>query len=243
MNSIRPANSDYTLRARVDDGVERPKAIARRVYSDQFLSGLNAQFGFDTLEPDIAAELRDIAFRYVVFRREENQPAYRKTTRRQFLALKKATERYLTLLAHHQKRDLASDIHLVASLEYVEKENRNLPRVAGRKRFDGNAYLQELGRLLELIKRTGSWHARSLGTRGGRPKNLGLEELTRKAAEFWRTQLNRRFTVDYHQGTGLTPAFKFVRALVAPLDDIPDRQIITAMRAQIAARHGPRPRR
>jgi len=243
MNSIRAANPDYTLRARVDDGVERPKAIAARVYSDQFLSGLKADFGFNALEPDIAAELRDIAFRYIVFRREENQPAYRKTSRRQFLTLQKATERYLTLLAQHQKRDLASDVHLVASLEHAEKKKMNIPRMAGSKRFDGNAYLRELVRLLQLIKRTASWHARSLGTRGGRSKNLGLEELTRKAAEFWRTQLNRRFSVDYHQGTGLTSAFKFVRALVAPLDDIPDRQIITAMRAQIATRHGPRPRR
>ncbi|HTO67665.1 MAG TPA: hypothetical protein VMM15_41125 [Bradyrhizobium sp.] len=223
--------------------MEHPRAIAARVYSDQFLSGLNAQFGFDAVEPDIAEELRDIAFRYIVFRREENQPACRKTTRRQFLALEKTTERYLGLVALHQKRDLASDIHLVASLEYAENKNMNIPHIAGSERFDGNAYLQELVRLLELIRRTAAWQARHLGDRGGRPKNLGLEELTRKAAEFWRTRLNRRFSVDYNEGTGLTPAFKFVRALVAPLDDIPDRQIVTAMRAQIAVRHGPRPRR
>jgi hypothetical protein len=243
MTSIRLANSDYTRHARVDDGVEHPRAIAARVYSDRFLSGLKADFGFNALEPDIAAELRDIAFRYIVFRREENQPAYRKTSRRQFRALKTATERYLPLLAHHQKRDLASDIHLVASLEYAENKKVNIPRIAGSKRFDGNAYLEELMRLLQLIKRTAGWQARHLGDRGGRPKNLGLEELTRKAAEFWRTRLNRRFSVDYHEGTGLTPAFKFVRALLAPLDDISDRQIVTAMRAQIAVRHGPRPRR
>lgn len=243
MTPGRPADSESLFRARVDDGVEHPRVIAERVYSDQFLSRLRADFGFDALDPDIAAQLRDIAFRYIVGRRAENQPADRKTSRRQFLALKKATKRYLALLAQHQKQDLASDIHLAMSLEFAEKQTPNIPRIAGSRRFDGNAYLQALIRLLELIGRTASWHAGFLETKGGRPKNLGLEQLTQKAAEFWRTQLNRRFSVDYHQGTGVTAAFKFIRALVEPLDDISDRRIVTAMRAQIATRRAPRPRR
>jgi len=243
MTSIRPVKPDNALRARVDDGLEHPRVIAGRVYSDRFLSGLKAEFGFDALKPTIAAELRDIAFAYIVFRREENQPAYRRTTRRQFLALQTATERYLSLLEQHQQRDLASDIHLVMSLEYAANKEMTIPRIAGSKRFDGIAYLRDLIRLLELIKQTANRQAHFFEARGGRPKNLGLEELTRKAAELWSKQLKRRFTLDYHEGTGLTAAFKFVRALVAPLDEIPDRQIVTAMRAQIATRHGPRPPR
>lgn len=236
MTSVRRVKSDYTVRARVDDGIEPPKTIAARVYSDQFLSELKKQFRFDALAPETAAELRDIAFRYIVFRREENQPAFRKSSRREFLALQEATECYLALLERHETRDLASDIHLAASLENIGEDRGNSPDVAGQKRHDGKAYLRDLVRLLELIKRTAAWHARFLETRGGRPKNFGLEELARKAAEFWSTELNRQFTVDYHKGTGVTVAFKFVRALVAPLDDVSDRQIVTAMRAQIAAR-------
>ena len=79
----------------------------------------------------MAAQLRDIAFRYIVFRREENQPEYRKSMRTEYLGLQKATERYLALLKHHEKRDIASDIHLVASVQHQMKNPVDLLRFVG----------------------------------------------------------------------------------------------------------------
>jgi hypothetical protein len=91
-------------------------------------------------------------------------------------------------------------------------------------------------RLLELTKATSAWHAQKMASRSGRRANLGLHELARKAAEFWIEVLHEPFTLDYHEGAGVTRAFEFVKALVTPLDDVTDKQIVTAMRAQIAAR-------
>lgn len=233
MSSIRAPNPVYTaIRARADDGSKWPREIAERIYSDQFLSELKERFGFDALKPETAAAIRDIAFRYIIFRREENQPKHRKRWRRDFLKLEKATSDYLALLKHHEERDIASDISLAASLDPKWDDLRKHEP----KNHNARAYVHTLRRLLELMKATASWHAQNMVSRVGRPANLGLQELTRKAAEFWIETLNRRFTLDYHEGAGITRAFEFVKALVTPLDDVTDKQIITAMRAQIAAR-------
>jgi hypothetical protein len=233
MSSIRAPNPVYAaIRARADDGSKWPRQIADRIYNDQFLSELKERFGFDALEPQTAKALRDIAFRYIVFRREENQPEYRKRRRRDFLRLEKATSDFLALLKQHEESDIASDISLVASIDPKWDDLR--------KHQPGNhnarAYVHTLRRLLELMKATAAWHAQQMASHSGRHANLGLHELTRKAAEFWIEVLNHRFTLDYHEGAGITRAFEFIKALVTPLDDVTDKQIITAMRAQIAAR-------
>lgn len=228
------------VQARVDSGTEHPRKIARCVYSDQFLSGLKERFGFDALEPNIAAELRDIAFRYIVFRREGYAES-RKSSRREYLDLLKATEHFITLLKPYEERGIASDMQLVAPPQPNSKMfSGNLSRPTDQPQYADETHYGELLRGLQLLKATANWHAHFLASRGGRPKNLGLQELTRKAAELWITQLHRRFTVDYHRGSGLSTAFEFVQALVAPLDDVTDPQIITAMRALIASRRAPR---
>jgi len=237
VTSIRAANPVYAeIRARADDGSKWPRRIAERIYSHQFLSGLKERFGFNALEPQMTEQLRDIAFRYVFFRREENQPEYRKRGRREYLKLQKATADYLVLLKQHEKRDIASDINLVASIDSKWDDLRDYPQLVGRRRHNARAYVHTLLRLLELTKATAAWHAQTMASRSGRHANLGLHELARKAAEFWIEVLHRPFTLDYHEGAGVTRAFEFVKALVTPLDDVTDKQIITAMRAQIAAR-------
>ena len=237
MTSIRAANPVYgKIRARADDGSKWPRRIAERVYGQQFLSELKERFGFDALEPERAEQLRDIAFRYIVFRREENQPEYRKRRQREYLKLQKVTENYLVLLKQQEKRDIASDLNLVASINSKWDDLRDYPRLMNPGRHNARAYVHTLLRLLELTKATAAWHAQKMASRSGRRAYLGLHELARKAAEFWIEVLHQPFTLDYHKGSGFTRAFEFVKALVTPLDDVTDKQIVTAMRAQIAAR-------
>jgi hypothetical protein len=77
---------------------------------------------------------------------------------------------------------------------------------------------------------------RSALLKGGRPTNRGIGEFTGYVADFWECQVKRRYTVDYHGGAGLTPAYRFTLAVVAPLDSIPSSQVVTAMRKEIRNR-------
>jgi len=77
------------------------------------------------------------------------------------------------------------------------------------------------------------------GSPRGRSKNMALANLVIHAADFWEMDLKRRFRIDYHKGAGLTPGFEFVKALLKPIDDVTDTQIITAMRTEIKVRRVP----
>ena len=68
---------------------------------------------------------------------------------------------------------------------------------------------------------------------------MALQNLVIHAADFWELDLKRRFRIDYRKGAGLTPGFDFVKALLKPIDDVTDKQIITAMRTVIKLRRVP----
>jgi hypothetical protein len=218
-------------RARIDSGTGTARTIAARVYTDTFLADLQRQFGFDATSPETAARIRDLARRYILGRRTENQPDFLKTERRAYLAIQEATERYLALLKDHEDRDLAADMDMAARQSGWER-----PETAEPERL-----YRQLLRLLDLLRNAAIQQARHLESHGGRPKNFGLGDLVRHAAHFWTGTLGRQFSIDYHQGAGTTPAFDFVKALVVPIDDVSDQQIVTAMRAEIAKRNSPGP--
>ncbi len=220
-------------RARVDTGTESAKQIAERVYTDAFLSELQQRFGIGPLPAEAVSRLRKIPVRYILFHPLENQADRLKGDRPKYIELGKATERYLALLNLCDEGDIGSIMKVTAQqLGWPEPETN-----------DSDGYYRQLVLLLELLDTAAIRHAGYLAPRGGRPKNLGLEDLTRLGADFWVGELGRRFTVDYHQGAGLTSAFDFIKALASPLDDISDKQIITAMRAEIARRRSPGPRK
>jgi hypothetical protein len=198
---MKPPSEDQVLyqpRALADTGNEPAWNIAVRLYDAVFLSALKERFDFDAVAEETARQLRDIAERYIVGRRMESQPEIWKSARTEYLKLQSATESFLKLLKEHEKRDIASDMALTGDLSRAPRTLRH------------DASYRELVRLLELLEATAAQRAQRLLSRGGRPKNFGLEDLTRH--------------------------FDFVQALVAPIENVTDKQIITAMRSEIAAR-------
>ena len=68
----------------------------------------------------------------------------------------------------------------------------------------------------------------------GRPGNVGLEKCIDYLWHVWNGKLRRPFTLDYHQGSAMTPAFDFVKDFLKPVSDFTDAEIMTAMRTVIA---------
>lgn len=218
-------------RARADNGTDRPRKIGDRIYTDAFLAELQRQFGFEATRAETAALLRRIAGRYILGRRWENQASLLKSDHRKYIALKEGTERYQALVKQYDEDEIGSDMKTAAQqLDWPQPEPS-----------DPEGYYRQLLLLLELLRTAAIRQAGYLASRGGRPKNFGLEDLTRLAADFWIGELGRRFRIDYHQGAGVTPAFEFIKALVTPIDDVSDKQIVSAIRAEIARRRSPGP--
>jgi hypothetical protein len=89
---------------------------------------------------------------------------------------------------------------------------------------------------LELLEKSALDQINHFRERSGPKTNAGLEYLVRHVADLFLTTLNRPFTVDHHKPVAESEAFDFVAALIAPLDDISDTEIMTAIRAEQNAR-------
>jgi hypothetical protein len=211
--------------------------IAEHAYTNNFLRQIRSKFNFDALKSEYTVELREIAADYIYWRRLQiRKSPSRKDQRRKYLKLQKFADRFLHQLEQCDKME-------IETLLFIGARKLRAPALPGRlidfsqhKKQKGLPFYREFVQFLEFIKIGADEIAEDYKLPSGRRRNFGLENLTIKSAEFWEKRLGRKFTLDYHGGTGLTKAFEFVRDLVAPLDDVTDKNIITAMRSEIKER-------
>lgn len=243
LDPVRPSICAIPLtRARADIGdYKDPWDIATAAYDDEFLAMLKQEFEFDSLEPKRTQSIRYIGRQYILGRRLEDDQEFYKRSQAEYRNLLKETDHFLELLKksynNHYFYNIATEMLTLARGMNLPEPQSDFPDLTEHQR-DVESHYRELVRLTELLKIAAD-HGMKFAKREVRPgpkMNFGLELLVRKAADFWIGELKRKFTVDYHQGSGLTPAFEFVRALVKPLDDVPDDRIITAMRGEITER-------
>jgi hypothetical protein len=218
---------------------ERPKDAAQRLYSDRFLAQLGERFDFDALGPETALELRRMARFYLFARREQNKADQTNTDQKEYRTLRKAALRFIALIKTAQEdSDIATDMYLLAARHRSSDPFgiSDLPESGIEGRNDRHyRHLVGLANLLAAAARDKIDH---LKLPSGPRKNEALEILAQSASYFWSHNLGRKFSIDYHQNSGLTEAFRFVQALLAPFgDNIGDQQIITAMRAAIKSRN------
>jgi hypothetical protein len=225
------------MHARIDDGKKDLRDLADRVYSDGFLAGLAKRFAFDLAEHNAAYELRRMAYSYIALRRDSGDD-WQDEQRTRYRRLRTAISGFAELLKTFEDDDIATDLFLTGQWKADQgfASDELIASQKGKTRND-LLYRHLLG-LLDLLDATAQRKIASYkGTRGPR-RNDGLEAIVMKAFVFWKMDLKRRFTVDYHKGAGLTEAFQFLRALIDPLDDVTDQQIISTMRRQIALQRG-----
>lgn len=210
--------------------------IVDAVYSDEFLAELGAGFKFDALAPKMASEIRVVGWRYLVEQAIDNDDGeMRRQTRREYQALKKQINDFAELLLRPEYTDIASDMYFAALRLREPPPKTNFPELTEFEKTRGAPYLAELVRLLRLLDAAAEDGIKCFSPPKGRKKKYAVENFARRAAYIWTDMLGQAFTIDYHEGAGLTRAFEFVKALLNRLDaSVPDRAIITGMRATIA---------
>jgi hypothetical protein len=220
--------------ARIDNGDEFPGTIADRVYSDEFLSGLAKKFNFD-LKDKVRSQLRHMAHVYIADLRDDSSEDWHKEQRKRYRRLGHATSRFAEFVKEFEDDDIASHLFMAARATLNEiLLSDELLLIAARQKMSHNRFLyRHLMNLLDLLALTAAQKAKSHALPRGPKRNSGLQSITMHAIALWSVDFGRKFTVDYHKGTGLTEAFQFMRALINPLDDVTNTQIITAMRDAI----------
>jgi hypothetical protein len=222
------------MRARIDEtGEENTHALIDAAYSDQFLLAFERQFHLESGESEIRRELNNIGRHYLILRRSENDREMRRELRRQYAQLAKQTGNFLKILRDAPHDDIASSLYMTALRLGEGMPATIFPELsAHEQRQSGEPYLLELIRLLELLDKSALEQANYFRERRGPKINLGLEYLVRHVADLFLTTLNRPFTIDHHKPVAASKTFDFVGALIAPLDDVSDTEIMTAIRAE-----------
>jgi hypothetical protein len=210
--------------------------IVDAVYSDEFLAELGAEFKFDALAPKMASEIRVVGWRYLVEQAIDNDDsAMRRQARREFQALKKQIDDFAELLLRPEYADIASDIYFAALRLREPAPKTHFPQLTEFEKTRGAPYLAELVRLLRLLDAAAEDGIKCFSPPKGRKKKYAVENFARRSAYIWKDMLGQPFTIDYHEGAGLTRAFEFVKALLNRIDvSVSDTAIITGMRATIA---------
>lgn len=188
------------------------------------LQSLADKFKFNALQPEYAQEIRRIGRNYIIDRRLEDEDDERPSrSRKSYRAFLKVTEPFLEWLKnsyeHSDFFNVATEMLLHARNRKEPEPQRQFPTLTEHQR-NVEAHYRELLRLTELLRATLVHRIESLKPKRGPKPDFALQHLVMSSAEFWTVELCRRFTVDYHEGSGLTHAFEFVRAVLDPPDKV-----------------------
>ena len=215
--------------------------IACEAYTEALIADLGSRFGFDGKDRGNVERIRRIAQRYVWGCRVDWRDPDRKKERDDYKKLLAATLKFEAAIREYGRSDLDYDMYRAAY--HILKEpppQTDFPTLTDHQKKRGEPYYFELRRLLNILK-IGVGETIDHETMAPGPQShLGMQNLVTDAADFWIEVVHGRFSLDYHKGVAWTATAEFVKALVEPLDDVTDSQIVTAMKAEIKERrtHG-----
>ena len=203
----------------------------------EFVTQLSEQFAFDPNER-VFRELTALLRRYPLDKRVISDNSDEHALRKRYLLLKSETERFRALLSSSEYEDLETDLYFAALHENDRAANPDIPVIGGSEGRQGGALLADLDNLLSLLLFAAEMGSERFAPAKGRKRNYALENTVRRIANFWSDTLNRRFTLDYHEGSGLTPAHDFVKTIFAKLDpEITEIELVTVMRRIVSERN------
>jgi hypothetical protein len=218
--------------ARIDlDGSEWPPEIIRRIYNAEYLLRLGQRFKFDANDPNIVSRINRMGSTYIAMRRRED-PADMRALNKRYRKLARDIESFRQALIGSADLDLPQMAHSAAiKLNQLPRKTAFPGLTPQESEYEDEAYFREFVQMLEALAYAVEEDKRRSAPKPGPRVNWGLEVIARQAAQFFVVELQGRpFTIDPHKPFKATAAFDFVKALVSPLDDVTDDEIVTAIR-------------
>ena len=217
----------------------QPLPEPESIISDSALDGIADQLALEPFAEDVRDELRIAVRRYAldqkIFGTYEDEL---KAVGADYNALKKKVSDFRAFLELPEYSNLASDLYWAALHKNEPAPQTDFPEITDFERTRGEPYLLELKRLLSLLEDATDIAMDNSAVSKGRKSDCLLLGLVRRLAYVWTELLMQKFSIDYHKGSGLTPAFQFVRLIVQRvIPDIRETEIVTAMRTIVAERN------
>ncbi|MCA8900379.1 MAG: hypothetical protein KDA53_03940 [Hyphomonas sp.] len=214
----------------------QPLPEPESILSDSVLDDIADQLGLEPFAESVRNELRIAARRYFldqkIFGPYEGEL---KSVGADYKALKKKVSEFRAFLELPEYSDLSSDLYLAALHRNEAAPQAYFPEITDFERTRGEPYWLELNRLLSLLEDATDIALDNSAVPKGRKPDYPLLGLIRRLAYVWTELLKQKFSIDYHKGSGLTPAFQFVSLVVRRvIPDIRETEIVTAMRTIVS---------
>lgn len=214
----------------------QPSQEAETVLSASALDDIADQLGLEPFAEGVCNELRIAVRRYAldqkIFGTYEDEL---KSVGADYKALRKKVSEFQAFLELPEYSDLASDLYLAALHKNEPAPETDFPEITDFKRTRGEPYLLELKRLLSVLEDATDIALDNSAVPKGRKPDYPLVSLVRRLAYAWTELLKQKFSIDYHKGSGLTPAFQFLSLIVRRvIPDIRETEIVTAMRTIVS---------
>ena len=216
-----------------------PKGVSETQASllpDSDLNDIASQLELEPFTENVRNELRVAARRYTLDQKVfGSYEARRKSVAEDYKPLKKKVSDFRAFLERPEYVDLASDLYLAALHKNEPVPKMGFPDISDLERTRGEPYLLELKRLMSLLEDATDIALDKSAVPKGRKPDYPLLGLIRRLAYVWTELLEQKFSIDYHKGSGITPAFQFVSLVVQRVvPDIRETEIVTAMRTIVA---------
>lgn len=208
-------------------------ASSREIYTDEFIAELAHDFDFDASSNHVLSRLYEIPFRYHLGNRIDHKGEGLKEARKDYERLQKALVTFQQELEKFHGTGIDMELWEGAKALPMfdpDLDARNYPEFVYKSSI---AYYFEFFRYLNFLQLGIHKQIGRLKSVGGRPKRFGLSLAVSYISQFWIIDLNRRYSLDYHQGSGISEAFAFTSRLIQQIEPVEERKIVTAMRALI----------
>lgn len=193
----------------------QPSQEPESVLSDSVLDDIADKLGVELFSIDVRDELRVVVRRHAldqkIFGTHEDEL---KSVGADYKALKQKVSEFRVFLDQPEFIDLASDLYLAALHKNEPIPKTGFPEISDLARTRGEPYLLELKRLMSLLEDATDIALEKSAVPKGRKPDYPLLGLIRRLAYVWTELLKQKFSIDYHKGSGLTPAFQFVSLVV-----------------------------
>jgi hypothetical protein len=203
--------------------------IFQELYTEGFLTIRGERYGFDPAQNPARHLLKRAA---QSLQRDHQSTPFREEARERVKAHKKS----LTLLGRLEA-SLGDDLEAGGYVLLSEVFSQYFPKLDINNSNPLSAVAPEdrlvrfsLDRLRDYLNGQISRYSQP----GGRPSKRHLQDYAHCMHQLWVDELGQPFTLDYHKGIGLTPAFMFLKDMLPPSITVTDTELITAARHIIA---------
>ncbi len=211
------------------------ETFLNRYYPKEVLHPLSQRYGFDPNDDQVTHFIGKAA---MAVKHDEDVSAHSEENRAKQKALKSALTQ-VDKLAELLGNKVAFDGYIFLGdllKHYVEDAKLSHPNPLGLVVSESAA----IDTTLNLLRNRIEARLSQSKLKPGRPRKEGLQAFAGYMRLIWVDILKHPFTLDYHKGSGTTPAFEFVREMITPLVDVTDTEIISAMRYVITAQNVPK---